>query len=94
MPGSTPDRTEFQAQLVSEGFGEIVVVEREPDGYLDRHAHAWEAKALILSGEITIDAGDGPCRYLPGQIFHLQRDTPHTERYGPQGVSFLAGRKY
>ena len=47
----------------SEGFAHPVEVHREPDGFLDLHEHPFEAKALILDGEIEIgDAcGEGAC---------------------------------
>jgi hypothetical protein len=49
---------------------------------------------LILSGEISIRTkGATDRRYRAGEIFHLQAGEPHTERYGPEGVRYLAGRK-
>jgi quercetin dioxygenase-like cupin family protein len=92
MQEDDPKRREFEAQLVSEGF-EIALVEREPNGFLDTHEHPFEAKALILAGEISIGTGETDRRYRAGEIFHLQAGVPHTERYGPQGVRYLAGRK-
>ena len=84
---------EFTQQLHNEGFGTVVKVEREPNGSMDLHSHPFEAKALILEGEITISA-EGKTRHcLPGDVFQLAAYVPHTESYGPQGVSYLAGRK-
>jgi quercetin dioxygenase-like cupin family protein len=94
MQDTKPSRNEFEAQLERDRFDEIKVVERPPNGFVDTHAHPWEAKALVLSGEITIDCGDGGRRYGPGDIFHVACGTPHAERFGPEGVSFVAGRKY
>ncbi|MFM2400154.1 MAG: hypothetical protein RL341_2311 [Pseudomonadota bacterium] len=31
--------------------------------------------------------------YAVGDVFHLQAHTPHAEFYGPQGVTYLVGRK-
>ena len=45
-------------QLGREGFGTVVRVEREPHGLWNTHTHPFEAKALILSGEIRIRTGD------------------------------------
>lgn len=87
------DRTSFEAALAKEGFSEIVVVERAADGFLASHAHPFEAKALILNGELSIQVGDIEQRYQSGQIFHLPPNEPHSERYGPQGVQYLVGRK-
>jgi quercetin dioxygenase-like cupin family protein len=86
-------RDEFLAALASEGFKEIVTVTREPNQSLDTHAHPFEAKALILDGELTIRASEAEQRYQPGDVFHLPANESHSERYGPAGVTYLVGRK-
>ena len=84
---------DFMSSLRAGGFAEPVTVQREPDGFLDTHAHPFEARALILSGELSICTQTTDCHYGPGDVFHLAADTPHTERYGPEGVTYLVGRK-
>lgn len=84
--------TEFRTLLASEGFDAVVLVEREP-GSLDTHTHPFEARALILDGEITLVSKHGEQHFRPGDTFHLAANEPHTESYGPQGVRYLAGRK-
>ncbi len=85
--------TEFRQRLAEQGFEAVVTVEREPNGSLDTHTHPFEAQALILSGEITIVAEGQTMHCGPGDIFRLDANIPHTECYGPQGVTYLAGRK-
>jgi quercetin dioxygenase-like cupin family protein len=68
-------------------------VRREPNGTLADHAHPFEAKALILAGEIRIHAGGEIKIYRAGDVFHLRRDEPHRESYGPEGVDYLSGRR-
>lgn len=87
------DRQAFISQLELEGFKEITTVTREPDAFLDSHTHPFEAKALILSGEIRIQAQGSDVLYREGDVFHLASEMPHAERYGPLGVSYLVGRK-
>jgi quercetin dioxygenase-like cupin family protein len=87
------DRDAFVAALAGEGFDEVVTVAREPDEALDVHAHPFEAKALILEGELTIRTGETEQRYRAGDIFHLRANEAHSERYGPAGVRYLVGRK-
>ncbi|MBI2744975.1 MAG: cupin [Burkholderiales bacterium] len=87
------DQDLFRRELQAAGFEQITTVTREPNGFLDTHTHPFEAKALILSGEITLVCGGREQRYQPGEVFHLALAEPHTERYGPQGVSYLVGRK-
>lgn len=87
------DTEAFSQQLREQGFEQISNVTREPDVFVDTHTHPFEARALILSGELTLVCQGQEKRYQPGDIFHLAPGEPHTERYGPAGVSYLVGRK-
>lgn len=86
------DRDTFIRTLADEGFPEPVLVTREP-GHMDEHTHPFEAKALIVAGEITIGTCGESRLYRAGDVFHLAAGLPHVEDYGPQGVQYLAGRK-
>ncbi len=86
-------REEFERMLAAEGIETVVEVVREPNGSLDTHSHPFEARALILDGEITVVVDGKTIHCKPGDTFHLAADVPHTETYGPQGVRYLAGRK-
>lgn len=85
-------RDVFERELAREGFAELVTVTREA-GHLDTHAHPFEARALILSGEIVIRVGGEAQTYRVGDVFHLPAHEPHSEQYGPAGVQYLVGRK-
>jgi quercetin dioxygenase-like cupin family protein len=87
------ERDDFIEMLAREGFTQTVLVEREANGFIDDHEHPFEAKALILEGEITLRHGARETRYRVGDVFHLQANEPHWERYGPDGVCYLVGRK-
>jgi quercetin dioxygenase-like cupin family protein len=93
MSGGTMQRDEFTQILQQEGFEELVTVVREPGGMLDVHTHPFEAKALILQGEIRLQCGAVSRTYALGDTFHLPANEPHAEFYGPQGVTYLVGRK-
>lgn len=82
----------FKVFLLAEGFPEPVLVERERNGFLDLHSHTFEVRALITHGqmEITID-GEGQS-YGVGEAFHLMQNQVHSERYGSDGVRYLANR--
>lgn len=83
----------FKAFLLAEGFPEPTLVERERIGFLDLHSHSFEVRTLITHGqmEITID-GDSQS-YGIGEVFHLMQNQVHSERYGSDGVRYLASRK-
>ncbi len=83
----------FFNSLTAEGFAEPVKVSRDPNGFLDSHTHPFEAKALILEGEIKIVVASHEQTYRAGDVFHLAENTAHAEYYGPNGVTYLVGRK-
>lgn len=85
---------EFRKLLAEQGFEAPVLVERAPATQLDNHVHPFEALALIISGEITLSTEQGDTTYRPGETFHLQPNELHREAFGPEGVRYLAGRKY
>ena len=87
------DRTEFEATLRADRYDEIVTVEK-PVGYqMAEHQHPFDACALILSGDFFITVNGVETTYNTGDIFRVPRATPHLERAGPGGASYLAGRR-
>jgi quercetin dioxygenase-like cupin family protein len=87
------EREKFTEILAMDGFEEVVTVTKEPHGFLSTHTHPFEAKALILSGELRLWVGNAEQTLRVGQVFHLLSDEPHSEQYGPEGVTYLVGRK-
>jgi len=87
------DRDDFVEMLAREGFKTTVLVEREANGVLDHHSHEFEAKALILEGDLTIRVKGVDKHFKPGDVFHLLANVEHSERYGAKGVCYLVGRK-
>lgn len=87
------NRDQFIRTLGQEGYPEPVEVLREPNGRLDHHTHPFEVKALVLSGSIELTVNGITSHYSSGSVFHLGFEEIHAERYGPQGVHYLAARK-
>jgi len=83
----------FKLQVLAEGFSEPLEVIRDANFFIEVHTHPFEAKALILKGQIEIGLGESSSCFLPGDIFHLHTQEPHWERYGPEGVVYLSARK-
>ena len=86
------DQDEFASTLRSQGFQEATTVARDA-GAMGEHTHPFEAKALIVEGELKIRTAEGERTYQTGDVFHLQPGVPHSETYGAQGVKYLVGRK-
>lgn len=87
------DQIAFIEQLAREGFQPPVMVEREALGLLESHAHPFEAKALVVQGDLYIRTATGERHYGVGEVFHLAAHEPHSERFGVEGVRYLAGRR-
>ena len=83
----------FKAFLLAEGFPEPVLVERERHGFLDLHSHSFEVRALITQGQMEITINGDSQSYGVGEAFHLTQDQIHSERYGSDGVRYLASRR-
>ena len=58
------------------------------------HAHEFDARLLILEGAMTIASEGGEHTYRTGEIFEIPAGRPHSETAGPDGVRYLAGRRY
>lgn len=83
----------FEAALQAAGYSPAVPVER-PVGYsLGQHQHAFDAWALITAGSITLVVDGVASSYAVGDMFRLPAGTPHHESAGPEGVTYLSGRK-
>lgn len=84
---------DFSEQVKREGFTTLVEVVRAPNGGLGLHGHPFQSKALILEGDLTLVIEGVESHYRVGEIFELAHEQQHVERYGPQGVKYLVGRK-
>ncbi|SDV50594.1 cupin domain-containing protein [Chitinasiproducens palmae] len=86
------DKETFLDELDHDGFTQRVVVTRAA-GLLPDHAHPFEARALILSGDIEIVVDGQRRTYRTGEVFRLAAGQRHEERYGADGVQYLVGRR-
>jgi quercetin dioxygenase-like cupin family protein len=86
------DRQEFETELRREGYS-VVNSSVSPNKITGNHCHDFDAKALVLGGEITITCDNKPTTYRAGQCFMVAAGTMHAERVGPEGVAFLSGRR-
>ena len=84
---------QFEASVLADGYNAVVHVDRASDYSLGDHQHTFDACALITAGEFFISV-DGVNRgYKVGEIFRVPAGTVHQENAGPQGVSYVAGRR-
>jgi len=86
------DRTAFEAALQRDGY-EIVARTMEPNATNPEHAHEFDARVMVVAGEMTL-ARDGTSRaYHPGETFEITHGHLHAEIAGPDGASYIAGRR-
>ncbi|MDQ2802233.1 MAG: cupin domain-containing protein [Pseudomonadota bacterium] len=86
------DQTEFEAELRRDGY-DARVSTREPNEIHESHAHGFDARLLILDGEITILCEGDRRTYRPGDSCMMPAGRPHSEYIGPEGVRYVAGRR-
>lgn len=91
----TPEiQAAFRASLTADGYTEILTREMAPDAVLPDHEHAWDARLMVTTGEMSLTHRGQTVRYTPGQWCEVPVGERHAEVYGPQGCSLLIGRRY
>jgi len=88
------DRAAFESELGAQGYKEVVDRRMEANATNPEHAHEFDAWLLVLEGEMTITCDGEERTYRPGDTFTMTAGRHHTERCGPAGTRYLAGRRY
>ena len=86
------DRLEFEAELRREGY-RVVNSSLKPNMVDPNHCHDFDAKLLVLGGEITITRDNTPETFRAGQSCEVPAGCMHAEHVGPEGVAYVAGRR-
>ena len=88
------NRMEFESEVRAQGYLEIIDRSMPANHTNPEHAHDFDARLFVLEGEMSI-ARDGRERtYRAGDSFEVSAGSRHAERSGPEGVRYLAGRRY
>jgi hypothetical protein len=86
------DITEFERSLAADGY--VAVPKQVPaETVVTDHSHAWDVRALVTDGQITLTIDTVATTYQTGEIFTMAADCIHHEQVGPNGVEYLAGRR-
>ena len=86
------DRAEFEADLRREGYA-VSEGEIKPDEHRAAHAHAFDARVMVLDGSITLVFGDDRHTYGPGDSCAVPAGTMHEEHTEADGVRYVSGRR-
>jgi hypothetical protein len=82
------DRLEFEAELPRDGY-RIVNSSVKPNLITPNHCHDFDAKAFVLSGEITIPRDNAPVTFRQDSVWRCRRAA--CGNVGPEGVALLSG---
>jgi quercetin dioxygenase-like cupin family protein len=88
------DQAAFETELREQGYAEIVDRRMEANALNPEHAHEFDARLLVLEGAMTITVDGTERIYRTGETFTMSAGCRHSERGGPEGVRYLAGRRY
>ncbi len=87
------DIEQFKQSLLDQGYNEASSVTYEPGMENDMHTHDFSASLYVLEGEMTVVTEAGAQTHLSGDTCQVDAGTLHLERAGPDGVTFLVGKK-
>lgn len=88
-----PTFAEFETAARARGFDAVLERRWNPDQVVGTHSHPFDADALVVEGEFWLTVGPDTRHLRAGDSFQLARNTPHDERYGPQGAVFWVARR-
>ena len=83
----------FEAALRKDGFQEIFNREYPAGHHAPDHSHPFDVRALVLGGEITLKVAGVERAYRVGDVFVMAAGCVHEEQVGPEGVTYLVGRR-
>ena len=83
----------FESGLKSDGFQQAETKAIAAGTRNDVHAHPFEVRALVLDGRISLTVAGVSSTYEKGQVFTMAANCPHAEQIGPDGVSYVVGRR-
>ena len=86
------DRTAFEDELQRDGY-QVVVNTMQPNVTNPEHAHDFDARLLVVAGEMTVAIGEQRTTYKIGDTFSMTHGCRHSEHAGPNGATYVAGRR-
>ena len=90
---NTKSFDEFASLARTSGFDEVLERHWEPDTVLDTHTHSFDARAEVMQGEMWLTRNGETQHLISGNTFAVNRQVPHSERYGAQGAIIWVARR-
>lgn len=86
------DPIAFEADLRRQGY-EVFYGGMPPGTVNTGHAHEWDARVMVIGGEITVTHGGRAQTFRAGDSCAVVAGEVHAEQVGPRGVAYIAGRR-
>jgi len=84
-----------EEQFIQENKGsydEFIIRTWNPFHQIPDHTHPFSIKALVIAGTMWLTVRDIERQLKVGDVFELDYEELHSERYGPEGASYLVAR--
>jgi len=89
---AAPDEGELRARLAREGFDALAWSDPPGADYAP-HRHEHDESLWVVRGEITLGIAGARHRLHPGDRLMLPAGTLHEAQAGPEGATYLIGRR-
>jgi quercetin dioxygenase-like cupin family protein len=87
------DFATFSDSMKKQGFDQVVERAWTPLTIVEEHSHPFDAKAVVVQGEMWLTVSGRTEHLLPGSVFELPANLPHSERYGAEGATYWVARR-
>lgn len=87
------DQAAFLTALAQDGYSEISTSTQAPLHENPVHSHPFSARGLIVSGEMTLHFEGKTQVCKAGDTFAMQAGCEHEEIFGPEGATYVVGRR-
>ncbi len=86
------DTEQFKQELAREGY-EVVTKKMEANVRNEVHTHPFDVRLMVLSGEMSVAYEGRTTTCHSGDTFAMRAGCEHAESYGPEGATYLVGRR-
>jgi hypothetical protein len=87
------DFDRFRTEHLALGYDEVLERQWAPGTVTGEHSHPFDAKALVVAGELWLSEAGEERHLRAGDGFELAAHRPHDERYGPEGATYWVARR-
>ena len=84
-------REAFESDLRREGF-DVLNGGQQPGFVEELHAHDFDARIMVLSGEITLIRDNNTTIFRAGDCCEIPMGCQHSTKVGPEGVAYILGK--